>query len=446
VLFTQLVDDDLGCASYLVGDEEAGVAVVVDPALRIEPYLEEAERKEVRIVGALETHTHADHVSGHGRLALDHGLPVSIHEAAGAEYPHEPLTDGQEIELGDVVVRVLHTPGHRPEHCCFAVADRTRADEPWLVLTGDSLFVGDAARPDLAVEPREGAEGLHASLGRLLELADGVEVYPGHVAGSLCGRGMSSKASTTIGFERRFNPMLRLDGLEDFVAASTGGAGLKPPNVERIVGLNRGTFLAAPALPGRGDRPADAQLLDVRPAAEYAQGHAPGAVNVPLSGTAFGTKSGFALDPERPVALHALSEEEANEAARRLHAVGFLDVPAWSEPPAAERFEPVDLDELRRLVAEDASRVVDVREADERAQEYIPGTRHVPFHLVRAYADVLAGDGPIVTVCTTGPRAAVAASVFAARGIEARPVLRGGVEDWKDAGGDLVSFRRCGAG
>ena len=445
MLFEQFVDEDLGCASYLVGDETAGVAVVVDPALRIEQYLEEAARKEVRIVGVLETHTHADHLSGHGRFALEHGVPVSIHEAAGAEYPHESLEDGGTIELGDVALTVLHTPGHRPEHCCFAVSDRTRADEPWLVLTGDSLFVGDAARPDLAVEPREGAEGLHASLGRLLELADGVEVYPGHVAGSLCGRAMSSKASTTIGFERRFNPMLRHDGLEDFVAASTSGAGLKPPNVERIVGLNRGPFVGAVRLarsarrrrrrpaPGRAprrrlrrrprrrrrERPALGQR--VRDEGRLrARRRAPGRAARLLGGR--GARGGAAAARRRLPRRARLAPAE----------------------PLDESFRPVELEELRRLVEADASKVVDVREADERASEYIPGTRHVPFHLVRAYAGVLAGDGPVVTVCSTGPRAAVAASVFAAHGVEARAVLRGGVENWKDAGGELVSFRRCG--
>src|SRR5207248_1278882 len=207
VIFRQFVDDDLGCASYLVGDEATHDAVLVDPSFAIERYVAAAEQEHVRIVRTLETHTHADHVSGHGRLALEHGVPVAIHPAAEAEYEHDRLEDGQEIVLGEVVLRVIHTPGHRPEHCCFAVIDRTRADEPWLVLTGDSLFVGDAARPDLAVEAVDGARELYTSLRRLLELPDGVEVYPGHVAGSLCGASMSSKASTTIGFERRFNLM-----------------------------------------------------------------------------------------------------------------------------------------------------------------------------------------------------------------------------------------------
>ena len=157
-------------------------------------------------------------------------------------FPHESLRDGTEIELGDVVIRALHTPGHRPEHCAFAVTDRSRAEEPWLVLTGDSLFVGDAARPDLAVESVEGAEGLFHSLRRLVELGDGVEVYPGHVAGSLCGAAaMSSKPSTTIGFERRFNHAL-VETYDDFMANASGPQPPRPPNMEAIVELNRGPF------------------------------------------------------------------------------------------------------------------------------------------------------------------------------------------------------------
>src|SRR5437016_2322163 len=152
VLFRQFVDDDLGCASYLIGDPSKGEAFLVDPAYAIEQYLEAADKAGVRIVRVLETHTHADHISGHGRLALEHGVPVSVHPLAEPEFPVEPLEDGQKLSVGSVSVRVLHTPGHRPEHCAFVVDDR-------LVLTGDSLFIGDAARPDLAIEAREGAEG-----------------------------------------------------------------------------------------------------------------------------------------------------------------------------------------------------------------------------------------------------------------------------------------------
>ena len=169
MFFRQLVDDDLGCACYLVGDERTGEAVVVDPPLAVDEVVAECERRRLRLARVLETHTHADHVSGHGRLALEHRVPVSIHAAGEPEYEAETLADGDRIELGDVVLTVMHTPGHRPEHCCFAVTDRSRAAEPWMVLTGDSLLVGDTARPDLAVAVREGAEGLFGSMRRLLE-------------------------------------------------------------------------------------------------------------------------------------------------------------------------------------------------------------------------------------------------------------------------------------
>jgi hydroxyacylglutathione hydrolase len=447
VLFHQFVDEDLGCASYLVGDETAGVVAIVDPSLSIEQYLREAERQEAQIVRTLETHTHADHVSGHGRLALEHDVPVSIHADARPEYPFDPLADGSEIELGAVVVRTLHTPGHRPEHCCFVVTDRSRADEPWLVLTGDSLFVGDTARPDLAVEAREGAEGLFASLERLLQLADGVELYPGHVAGSLCGVGMSSKASSTVGFERRFNPMLRFTVVEDFVAESTSSAGVRPPNIERIVALNRGAFVAEPpaleAVAG-GARDGDV-VLDVRPAEAFAAGHLRGSISIPLDSNAFGTKAAFVVSPDERIALVAASRSEAEAAARRLHAVGFLDLAGYLEEPSlTERTPPVELDELERLLADDEIVLLDVRDADERDSGYIPGSRHIPYRVLRSLADGIDGDRPVVTICSNGPRAGIAASILEARGLEARPVLNGGVAAWRSRGNETVEFRRCG--
>ena len=428
MLFRQFVDDDLGCGSYLVGDELAGVAVVVDPSYRIEPYLEEAERRGVRLVGVLETHTHADHVSGHGRLALEHGLPVRIHEAAGAAYPHEPLVDGTEVELGDVVIRTVHTPGHRPEHCAFAVIDRSRGPEPWLVLTGDSLFVGDAARPDLAVEALEGAEGLFHSLQRLVGLGDGVEVYPGHVAGSLCGAAMSSKASTTIGFERRFNHALTEDH-DAFLEAAAGPQPPRPPNMDSIVELNRGPFVGATAALARlADAPSGAAVLDVRAARAYAAGHRRGAVNVPVSGSSFGTKAAFVL-PDGPVVIEASDEAQALRAADALHSVGLLELAGWREAGGDERLEPVEMDELERLLASGEIDLIDVREPDEAEAGSIPGSRNVPYRLVRFEA--ASGGLPIVTVCETGPRAAIAASILQAEGVDARPVLDGGITAWR---------------
>ena len=444
MIFTQFVDDALGCASYLVGDEGSGEAVVVDPAYAIEQYLEEATRRGVRVVRVLETHTHADHVSGHGRLALEHGVPVSIHSAAGAEYPHDSLEDGDEISLGAVVLRCVHTPGHRPEHCCFAVLDTSRGDDPWLVLTGDSLFVGDSARPDLAVEAREGAEGLFHSLRRLVELGDGVEVYPGHVAGSLCGRSMSSKASTTIGFERRFNPALATEDVAEFIAESASSSAPKPPNMERIVELNRGPFLGAHPTPSEVPMPPEAaQVVDVRPVEAFARGHLEGAMSVPVAGSRFPTKAAFVLDLSKPVVVAASDEDEAASALEGLRSVGILDVPGYVLGGGSQTLELVALEELDGLLANGAE-LIDVRERDERDSGYIAGSRNIPYRLLALGASDLPDDRPLVTICESGPRAAIAASILSARGYDARPVVGGGIDDWQASGRPTVEFRRCG--
>ena len=444
MIFTQFVDDALGCASYLVGDPGTGQAVVVDPAFAIGQYFEEAERREVRIVRAIETHTHADHLAGHGRLALENGVPVSVHPAAEVEYAHDPMEDGDEIALGDIVLQCIHTPGHRPEHCCLAVSDRTRGAEPWIVLTGDSLFVGDAARPDLAVDGREGAEGLFHSLRRLVELGDGVEVYPGHVAGSLCGKAMSSKASTTIGFERRFNPALAHDDVTLFIAESAGVSAPRPPNMERIVELNRGPFVGAQPYPQKVALPPEgAQILDVRPVTAFAAGHLAGALNVPVSGTRFATKAAFVLDAG-PVVVATTDEAEAADAIRGLRSVAFLDIAGYLLGGGPEKLELVSIDELDALL-EQGAELIDVREKDERDTGYIAGSRNIPYRLLALGEADLPRDRPIVTICETGPRAAIAASILAARGFDAHPVVDGGIDSWAAAGKPTVEFRRCGS-
>ena len=446
MIFTQFVDDALGCASYLVGDEYAGVAVVVDPAFAIEQYLEEAERRGVRLVRVVETHTHADHVSGHGRLALEHDLPVSVHPLAERRVSARP--DGGRHRARARRRRApLHPHARPPAGALLPRGYRplARADEPWLVLTGDSLFVGDAARPDLAVEAREGAEGLFHSLRRLVELGDGVEVYPGHVAGSLCGKAMSSKASTTIGFERRFNPALAFDDVALFVAESAGISTPRPPNMERIVELNRGPFLDAqtepPELPAP---PEDAQVLDVRPFDDFAAGHFGGALSVPVSGSRFSTKAAFVLDPGRPVVVAATDDDEAAAAVRGLRSVGVLDIPGYVLGSGPETLDVVAMEELEDLLAEGAE-LIDVREKDERDAGYIAGSRNIPYRLLALGEADLPRDRPIVTICETGPRAAIAASMLSARGFDARPVVNGGIDSWAAAGKPTVEFRRCGS-
>jgi hydroxyacylglutathione hydrolase len=437
VLFRQLVDDDLGCASYLIGDEAAGEAVVIDPAYAIEPYLEEAERSGVRIVRVLETHTHADHLSGHGRFALEHDVPVSVHPLAEPEFPSDPVLDGDELTVGSVRIQVLHTPGHRPEHCCYLTDGH--------LLTGDSLLIGDAARPDLAVEATEGAALLYDSLQRLAGLPEQTEVDPGHVAGSLCATGISSARSSTIGMERLSNRALGFGDVDEFVAAHAAISAPRPPTVERVVALNRGPFVGPQAPLHRLDD-FDGQVLDVREPRDFAAGHVHGALNVSLSGSSVGTKAGFLLDLEAPFAIHAASPAEAEEAARRLRAVGLLDLAGYLVGvEAREHIQPITIDELEKLLADDAVEILDVREKDERDEGYIPESRHIPYRLVGEFAEELANGRAVVTVCNSGARAAVAASVLTARGIQARPLLDAGVPDWEQRGNPVTSFRRCGS-
>ena len=227
MLFRQITHDDLGCASYLIGDRHGGVAAVVDPRFEIDEYLELARYHGVRIEHVLETHNHADHVSGHGRLVAATGARIHIHSDAAPDYEHEPFDDGWELRLGSLLVRALHTPGHRPEHTAFLLIDTDRGPEPWAVLSGDSLFVGDVARTDLAVDPATGASAIFRSVHeRLLTLPDDCEVWPAHLGGSMCGGpGMDMKICSTIGFEKQHNPTLAIAEEDEFVAQSIARLG-----------------------------------------------------------------------------------------------------------------------------------------------------------------------------------------------------------------------------
>jgi hydroxyacylglutathione hydrolase len=432
LLFRQFVDDDLGCASYVVGDTDTGAAVVVDPAFAIEQYAEDG----VTIERVLETHTHADHVSGHGRFALEHGVPVAIHSLAEPDYPFEPLADGDVVRVGATEIRVLHTPGHRPEHCAFVVDGE-------LVLTGDSLFVGDAARPDLAVAAREGAEDLFHSLEKLTALGDDVQVYPGHVAGSLCGGNMSSDRSSTIAQELATNDALSYREVQEFVLVSASVSTPRPPTTARVVALNRGPWVPLPEEPQELAAAGDATILDVRPFADYSAGHVPGAISVPHSGSSFATKAGFVLFGGERVVLHARDRGEALAATRSLWKVGIFDVAGYVlAPTAPETLATVDVFDLKRLIDTADVQVVDVREATERDGGYIPGSRNIPYRLLRKLGcGALERDRPVVTVCESGPRAAIAASLLAREGFDVRAVAGGGIADLTDT----VSFRRCGS-
>ncbi len=252
MIFRQILHPATGCASYIFGCTGKGALAVVDPhAAHIDDYLAVAEAAASPIRAIVETHIQADHPSGAAALAARTGAPIYLHAAADVAFPHRTLRDGDEIELGNDYIRALHTPGHSPDSMTLLVGDRVRGDEPWFALTGDTLFVGDAGRPDLGAgaggpDAAEAAADLYDSLHRLLALPDDLEIYPAHFAGSACGRAMSGKPGSTIGFERRHNPALRPRSREEFVAFMVEGLPAPPADHARIRAANRAGVAAAP--------------------------------------------------------------------------------------------------------------------------------------------------------------------------------------------------------
>jgi rhodanese-related sulfurtransferase/glyoxylase-like metal-dependent hydrolase (beta-lactamase superfamily II) len=452
MLFRQIIHEDLGCASYLVADRESGVAVVVDPQWDVEPYRRLARLHGVRIEHVLETHNHADHVSGHGRLARTTGATIHIHELAGAEYPHEPFADGWVLESGDMTIEALHTPGHRPEHTSFLLCDAGRGGAPWAVLGGDSLFIGDVARPDLAVEPREGAADIFRSLhGRLLALEDQVEIWPGHLGGSLCGgSAIDLKTSSTIGFERRHNPALATSEEADFVAEAVASLGDRPPNVEQIVDLNRGPLVEdfgtpAPLTPHEVEEAvaAGAVVIDGRTNEEFDEAHIAGALSTSAYDTGFATKVSRVAPRGEEIIVVAASDGDERQAAELLAAVGlrvrgFLagGMTAWrTEERAVQKIELIDPDELaKRVGAPEPPLILDVRNASEYAGEHIPGSLHIPYGDLAGRFDELPRDRPIATICRGGKRSGLAASILQREGFAAVVHVGAGVGAWRSGG------------
>ncbi|HEY1292415.1 MAG TPA: MBL fold metallo-hydrolase [Chloroflexota bacterium] len=329
--FKQFLHDETGCASYFVASRQSREAAVIDPQRHIQPYLDLAEERDYRIVQVIDTHLHADHISGNRALAAATGAALLLHENAEVDFPFEPLHDGDEIHLGQIVMRVVHTPGHRPESMSLVLTNPIRSPEPSLVLSGDTLFVGDVGRPDFG--GAEGALTQYASVQRLLRLEDYVEVFPAHFEGS-CGKGMCGRPSTTIGFERRFNPVLQLSR-EDFLQ-STGEVPPRPLNMTAIMATNQGRAdfawvgeLPEPAseVPSVSPKAApawiaehDAVVLDVREPDEFASGHVPEAQSLPQADLALQLDR---VPRDRDILVACKSGSRSLAAARFLRALGY---------------------------------------------------------------------------------------------------------------------------
>jgi hydroxyacylglutathione hydrolase len=429
MFFRQVLHEDLGCASYVVAD--GGEAAVIDPKWEIEDYLALAAEHGFQIRHILETHNHADHVSGKGRLASATGAQIYVPAAADVTFEHVPLADGDIVVVGQISITAVATPGHRPEHTAYTIADASRGKEPWLVVSGDSLFVGDVARPDLAVEPEEGARDLRKSMQRLLGLDDFAEVWPGHIGGSLCGgAGMSEELTSDLAPQ--------------------------PPNFKRIVELNRGPLLTDAAelrllAPARAREMLEqgATLLDGRAPREFDALHVPRSINVTMTRSAVGTRAAWIVDPESEVVVTAASDEQAARMARLLEAVGFRKLPgylaagleAWREAGLeTSSTQVIDVPELAKRWQRGDVALLDVREDDEWEDGHVPGSIHIPYHDLRdgLPSDVSNGK-PLAVTCSVGNRSSIAVSLLQRSGVEDLiHVADGGVTDLKEEGIPLV--------
>jgi hydroxyacylglutathione hydrolase len=459
MLFKQITHEDLGCASYLIGDERAGIAAVVDPRFEIDEYLRLARYRGVNIEHVLETHNHADHVSGHGRLVAATGARIHIHRAAEPRYDHEPFEDGWELRLGSLLIRALHTPGHRPEHTAFLLIDTDRGPEPWAVLSGDSLFVGDVARTDLAVEKEAGASQIFASLhDRLLALPDECELWPAHLGGSMCGgASMDMKICSTVGFERRHNAILAIEDEREFVAQALARLGPQPPNFEKIVALNRGPLVTsgveAPALyPHQVQlkREEGALLVDVRTDTQFDDVHIHGSVCIPSFSPGFGSKLAWLADHDQEIVFIGRDDADGRRAGRLALAVGVRRIAGllaggmtnWREERhPADHTDRVAARDLRGWLANEPDlQVLDVRERSEWDAGHVPGSVLTPWHDITGVPAGLDANRPIAVICAGGARAATAASLLKHHGAgDVIHVVDGGVPDLAEQGMRLES-------
>lgn len=430
MIIRNFFDDKLAQASYLVGCAATGEAIVIDPIRDIQQYIDMAEAQNLRITNVTETHIHADYLSGSRELAAATGAKIYLSDEgddlwkyAYASDPNVQLVkDGDIIRVGNLTLKVMHTPGHTPEHISFLLTDHPMSDQPHSIFTGDFIFVGDVGRPDLleraanfAGTMEAGARTLFQSLRKLDELSDGLLIWPGHGAGSACGKALGGSPVTSLGYERRTNWGLLAKSEAGFVDEVLAGQPEPPFYFKEMKRLNK----EGPRILGHLPHPEPVKttvgrLIDVRSLASIRRSRFEGSVALPM-GKGLTTWAGWLLAYDQPITLIADSQEQANEAARDLGTIGLDVVSGWIHPDDLpfEQFQPIHaahLDDLGDAL------VLDVRGANERAEMHIPGSMHIPLGYLKQRLGELPKDRKIVVHCASGGRTPTAYSLLAEAG------------------------------
>ncbi|HRP07544.1 MAG TPA: MBL fold metallo-hydrolase [Gemmatimonadales bacterium] len=461
MLLRRFYDDRLAQAAYLIGCQRSGEAIVIDPPRDIAPLVAAAKEEGVRISRVTETHIHADFVSGARELARATGAALLLSAEGGDDWQYgyaaeegaTLLRDGDRIVMGGVRLEVWHTPGHTPEHISFVVIDTARSEEPVAMLTGDFVFVGDVGRPDLLEKAAKvvgtmeiGARQLYHSLQRLGSLPDHLQIWPGHGAGSACGKALGAMPSSTLGYERRTNWAFQVKTEDEFVGAVLEGQPSPPTYFATMKRLNRD---GAAILGQRDELPeldplaletamTSGVALDVRPRAAFQAAHVRGTINIPLI-KAFTTWSGWLIGYDQPIVLIADSRERAEEARRALASIGLDDVRGWVAQEKIAAASAVlsistsvmgDIKAAPEMIAE-GRRVIDLREQHEWDAGHIPGAVHHPLGRIREELDALDRDTPVALHCQGGTRSAIGASALEAMGFTDVVDLGAGYGGWK---------------
>jgi glyoxylase-like metal-dependent hydrolase (beta-lactamase superfamily II)/rhodanese-related sulfurtransferase len=459
MFFKQIVVEGLGCLSYCIGCPRVRKMVVVDPKRDIQDYLDIARDEGMHVTHIFDTHIHADHISGAHELQAATDAPILIHEDAEVGYEHESLRDGQVFTLGTAKIEVLHTPGHTPNGISLLVTDTGRSAEPEMVLTGDLLFVGDIGRPDLAGEDiiEEQARNLYTSLyEKLAGLPDYLEVYPAHGQGSLCGKSLSGKMSSTLGYERRANPMLNFPDFAAFKAEVTKEFPIRPKSFSHIIETNAAgpPLLSAchidqPLTPDQfeAEMKDGAVVIDTRDAAAFSGAHIPGSINIGFE-KQLANWVGMVVVPDADILIVVNTREDYERMTTELHRIGYDrilgylsgGISAWlmSGRPT-ERLDQISAHQLDNVLDNGGPIIVDVRTRGEWNAGHIEGAHHIPLQcILDGNCPDVPHDKDIVVYCGSGYRSNIAGSELQRRGYSHVRSLAGGSFAWANAGMGLT--------